>query len=145
MKIKQEEKIFLFFNYNFFLLVMRKYIKKRNIPFNCKFFNKESSSNSTFQQIERGCITSEITSCDDPVCQKCTTNNCNNQVYPYDRHKCLKFSKSTSTSIISEYCNLYGSNQCITFYDNGKILNFFKKITYRNEETNVHKLKGFGK
>lgn len=82
----------------------------------------ENISDPFSWETERGCITTEMTSCiDTATCQKCYTNNCNREVFPSNRNKCLKYFDGTSTSVISEYCNTYGSNDCITFYDNGNI------------------------
>lgn len=75
---------------------------------------------------KRGCMESiGIKECEDDSCKKCTDNNCNANVFPTDRKKCLKCSADGCDSPKNEYCYIYTSSfqGCATLFDdNGNVI-----------------------
>lgn len=69
---------------------------------------------------QRGCALSSD-DCTDGLCSLCSGNNCNAEVFPTDRHKCLKCVDSDCNPAKSEYCSVYleGSQDCVTLYNEG--------------------------
>jgi hypothetical protein len=71
----------------------------------------------------RGCLTSNqqcVTG--SSTCESCTTQNCNNKLFPQNRPKCLKCSGSDCLTAKSEYCRVFlpDNNECVTLFDDGK-------------------------
>lgn len=69
----------------------------------------------------RGCIESSTSStCDG--CTLCDENNCNGDVVPADRNKCLKCINGDCSQAKSEYCQVYRPDKkdCVTLFDEGK-------------------------
>lgn len=71
---------------------------------------------------KRGCIDTTTTSCTDPeTCISCNGQNCNTNVFPEDRHKCLKCNNFDCLAAQPEYCDIYlkGVKDCVTMFDEG--------------------------
>jgi hypothetical protein len=82
------------------------------------------SEENSGQHIERGCLASGVT-CEEPECEKCSGENCNNQKFPSDRISCLKCQGESCSNeeIPQELCIRYGANQgCLTYYEDSIVI-----------------------
>lgn len=73
----------------------------------------------------RGCMTADKT-CQQGLCETCTTSNCNNKVFPKDRPRCLQCTNSDCSDAKSEYCRvlLQNNNECVSLFDDGSYETF---------------------
>lgn len=70
----------------------------------------------------RGCLSqNQVCTAGSSTCEPCTTQNCNNKLFPTNRPKCLKCSGGDCLTAKSEYCRvlLPENNECVTLFDDG--------------------------
>lgn len=83
-------------------------------------FSLESDIAKPGWYTQRGCL-GESDTCPEETCTSCEENNCNKELYPADRNKCLKCEGEACNAPKSEYCQVYlpDSRDCLTFFDQG--------------------------